>query len=75
MALRLYGVTDPQSGMEFMIRARSDALAVDTVDLLQSKLNASGTLLSTNFDGPFRLESGLVASEFDINGTVNGVST
>lgn len=77
MALRIYGVTDSGNGIDFIIRARSDLSAVQTVTLLQGQLDALGgfPILADDFDGPILIEGSLVSSGFDINGSVNGAST
>ncbi len=75
MALRIYGLVDDHSLVEYMIRCRSDALVADTAAILQARLAAAFPLVLANFTGPIRLSENLVASEFEVNGSVNGVKT
>lgn len=76
MALRLYGVIDENTTVEYMIRARSDDAAQATVALLQTQLtNMTFPLVAANFGEPVRLEGTLVSSRFTIKGPVNGASS
>ncbi len=76
MALKLYGVVDSVSGVEFLIRARSDKKAAETVVELQNDLNAiTAFSILVGHTGPFKIQTSLVASRFEVNGHVNGIST
>lgn len=77
MALKVYGAVDSVTGIEFMIRARSDDSAQITLDLLQAELDnlVGNDLILQDFVGPLRLRPTLVAENFVINGPVNGAST
>jgi len=73
MPLRLYGVENVSTGIEFMIRANSDEESVIVTQALKDQIDAASTPLHvSDFDPPVLIQSTLAASGFARHGPVNG---
>lgn len=72
MPLRLYGVVDPSTGIEFMVRANTDAEAQTVADELAIEIQNGGTLDVADFEDPVRMTGSLTATGFNSVGSVNG---
>ena len=72
MALKLYGGTDSNTPLEFMVRADNLEEAQKGAEFLQEQLRVSGFLVLDDFDPPVRLDAPLKRDPFPTPGIVNG---
>jgi len=72
VALKLYGGTDSNNGIEFMVRADTLDGAQETADFLLSQIGAAEFLVASDFTPPIRLNTSLKNDNFPALSAVNG---
>lgn len=72
MPLRLYGVIDTLTQVEFMVRADSDHDAEQAFALLNKELDTESESALDEFSEPILIEPTLTSKSFSETGTVNG---
>lgn len=74
MALKLYGGTDSNTGLEFMVRGETLERAKETAEFLRLQLDNADFLVASNFSEPIRLDSPQPTAPFPTPSAVNGES-